>query len=358
MKAAESKMLLDPSLHPMARSLYLALRHCASYSTGIVKISTSKMADLIRFEPPARSKAEAILPTRKQIRVWLETLENAGLIKLQKNGTNVEFTAWFLPFLQAVNEQQNQEMTGAADLSQSGAAANPYAPRVSVRTRAAKNATRGAAQGPQMGRSQGPQQSQTHQGFQESEGPSDFNEKGRIISVKIKDKSNIYNAHACENFQTDGWDLTTEQSPSTPTPQTGEMVDDDEPFPAPINPITTKAPISPTGAFTAEQLILDSELRATARIVGLTMPADQLDLVFIDFQSNKHNRYKCQGRADWIADWRSWCAKSKLFHARSQGNATTNQHSGFSKNSQLSDSAKVYAFVRAEAEKYASGDER
>ncbi|MGL4939395.1 hypothetical protein [Shewanella sp.] len=343
MKAAESKIVLDPSLHPMARCLYLALRHCASYSTGIVKISYSTMVDLIKYTPPVKSKLAPITPTIKQIRVWLEALVERGLLLKMADGNAAKGTLseWFLPEFKKGTVEGHSETQSHQGFQQD------------------EGHIRRAQEGHKKGTVEGHGETLTHQGFQQDEGHNKNREEGHIsLKIKDKDKSNIYIAPTCENFQTDGWDLTTEQSPSTPAPQTGELVDD-EPFPAPINPITTKVPISPTGALTAEQLILDSELRATARIVGLTMPVDQLDLVFIDFQSNKHNRYKCQGRADWIADWRSWCAKSKLFHARSQGNATTNQHSGFSKNnSQLSDSAKVYAFVRAEAEKYASGDER
>ncbi|QSX32485.1 hypothetical protein JYB87_11985 [Shewanella avicenniae] len=80
MRKAEYDKLLDPCVSPLARSLYIAMRSMADYQTGVVSMSFKRMANLIRYQPPLKSKAEAIDPTKKQIERLLMTLEQAELI--------------------------------------------------------------------------------------------------------------------------------------------------------------------------------------------------------------------------------------------------------------------------------------
>lgn len=316
MKHSEYALIFDPTLNPLARNLYLALRYCVDYKTGIAKVSTTKLASLISYEPKARSGDSAIQPTRKQIRVWLANLEQTGLIQLHQAGENNGLASWFLPLVMAEKAAEKTELTGAAEIEASGAATNPVVVRVVEQTGAAEKELTGAAPGPHQGRAPGPQQTQENQGFQSQQGPANFGDRGHISVLSDKDQY-IWDTHA-SSFE-------------------GEI----------------------EGGLNATQISLDNQFILAARTVGQTLPLEELTLIFIDFQNNKHNRHKHQGRADWLADWRSWCAKSKLYHSRSLTNATNKQHYGNRAKpvSKADASRNVFEFARAAAAKLAASED-
>jgi hypothetical protein len=49
--------------------------------------------------------------------------------------------------------------------------------------------------------------------------------------------------------------------------------------------------------------------------------------MFIDFLSHKNNRHKLQAKTEWLFDWRSWCAKSKVYFAGAINNANKQTNS-------------------------------
>lgn len=205
-------------------------------------------------------------------------------------------------------------MTGAAEITTTGAAKKPATARVTEATGAAEIDTTGAAPGPHKGRAPGPQEIQQPRGLQAEQGPQNFGDRGHI-SV-LSDKNNIYGSRA--------------------TVFEGEVDD----------------------GLSANEITLDNQFILAARSVGQALPFEELKLIFIDFQNNKHNRHKFQGRADWLADWRSWCAKSKLYHSRSLTNATNKHYGHHSKPVNKAEASRnIFEFARAAAAKLAASED-
>lgn len=300
MKHSEYALFFDPTLNPMARNLYMALRYCADYKTGIACVSYSKLIDLVRFQPTNKSKSEPINPTTKQIRVWLSALEERGLIEKHKAGNAMTgaSASWVLV------EMKKGTQEGHAQTQQpQGLQADEG------------HETR-AQEGHKKGTQEGHDETQQTQGLQPDEGHDQNTQEGHISIRSLK--NNIYERHAREsNFE-------------------GEFEE----------------------GMNAEQISLDNQFILAARSVGQTLAFDDLNLIFIDFQNNKHNRYKNQSRADWLADWRSWCAKSKLYHNRSLTNAT-NKHAGHSSRpvSKAEVNRNIFEFARAAAAKLANSED-
>lgn len=267
MKHSEYALFFDPTLNPMARNLYMALRYCVDYKTGIVCVPYSRLIELISFQPPSKSSAEPIRPTIKQIRVWLSSLEERGLIEKREDGN-----------------------------ASKGASASWFLPQII------------------KGTYQGHIETQQPQGLQAEQGHNENPQQGHI-SV-LSDKNNIYGSRA--------------------TVFEGEVDD----------------------GLSANEITLDNQFILAARSVGQALPFEELNLIFIDFQNNKHNRHKFQGRADWLADWRSWCAKSKLYHRRSLTNATNKHYGNHSKPVNKAEASRnIFEFARAAAAKLAASED-
>ncbi|AFT79067.1 replication protein O of bacteriophage [Alteromonas macleodii str. 'Black Sea 11'] len=275
MTHAEITALLDPSLSSQAKTLYLALRYCCDFKTGVAKASYSKLAQLCTYEPPAKSKEETIVPTRKQLRHLITKLEKADLIvKLEAgNATTGTVAKWSLPLVKG-------NLTGAAQNNPTGAAQSPVNTGDAELTGAAQKDVTGAQEGPKRGRAQGPRKPHANKGLQPQQGPRQNPQQGPISGISDK---YIYINGTEQNFD------------------------------------NGLAPIK------ASELQLDQEMVSMARLVGLVTPLENLQLIFIDFTSHKNKRHLVQTKADWLADWRGWCAKAKLYNAGVNTNANNSR---------------------------------
>lgn len=275
MTHAEITALLDPSLSSQAKTLYLALRYCCDFKTGVAKASYSKLAQLCTYEPPARSKEETLVPTRKQLRHLITKLENADLIVKLEDGNLAKGTSpkWSLPLVKA-------NLTGASKNTVTGAKQNPVNTGATDLTGANTEQSTGAKQGPKRGQGQGPSKPHVNKGLQPQQGPGQKPQQGPISGISDK---YIYINGTEQNFD------------------------------------NGLAPIK------ASELQLDQEMVSMARLVGLVTPLENLQLIFIDFTSHKNKRHLVQPKADWLADWRGWCAKAKLYNAGVNTNANNSR---------------------------------
>lgn len=289
MNKAEFDKLLVPSINPLTRSLYLALSSMADYQTGIVSMSYSSMADLIRFEPPFKSKSDPINPTQKQIIVMLEILERAELITKITTGSasKGEAAKWEITEIKKGTYQGHIKTQSHQGLQ------------------ADEGHISGAQEGHIQGHKEGHTETQTHQGLQADEGHKEGYKEGHLSLKDIKELKN-------KNIFTQG----------------------DQPV------------------VMAEELTLTPQFKNMVKTVGLVgFNDDQIQAMFIQFASHPNNRHKAKLLTDWLADWRGWCAKARVYNANAKGNqyGKNNQPSGSGFGGKTK-TADILAYARKVAE--------
>lgn len=291
MKHNEYALLFTPTLHPMARNLYLAMRYCVDYQSGLVTVSYSKLRQLCSFEPPSKSKAEPFSPTVKHIRVWLSQLEKHELIEKAASGNAAkgESATWRLCQINKGTEQGHIETQQPRGLQ----AEQGHGTR--------------AQEGHKKGTLQGHTQTQQPHGLESQQGHIGEPQQGHI-SVYTSVNKNKY--------------------------------------------------ISGDQFLTANDLEFGQEFKSVANMVGLQLNPEQLQAAFVQFTSHRNKRHLTQSKADWLADWRGWCAKAKVYEAgannHAKPNTNTQRFSGFKR--PQNSTAKVLDLARAHAARTARED--
>lgn len=294
MKHNEYKALFEPSLSPMARNLYLALRYFADYETGVTSVSFRKLRELCSHEPPAKSKEQPIKPTKKQIEHQLSVLEKHGLVKKRSNGS-----------------------------AQQGIAPSWYLPKFGENNRAPI---------------QGTMQTQQPRGLEGDQGTNTGHQEGT------------------KRAPLQGTNGT--QQPRDLEPDQGTNGNAQQGTISVYNSVNKNKYISADQFLSANDLEFGQEFKSVANMVGLQLNPEQLQAAFVQFTSHRNKRHLNQSKADWLADWRGWCAKAKVYEAgannHAKPNTNTQRFSGFErpKNS----TAKVLDLARAHAERYRSED--
>ncbi len=256
MRNSELRKLLDPTLHPMARSLYLALRSCVDFGTGLATVSYPRLIELISFEPSPKARIEPIRPTTKQVRVWLDALIKHELIAKKGSGNMQKGSAatWLLlEILQGTSAGHERTQQPRGVQSVAGHECGAHAGHVE-------------------GHVEGHEETQRNQGVQSVAGHVEGHVAGHISDINNINK-NIYMG----------------------------------------------APIS------ASQLTFDDQFEQTAKLVGLAKTTEQLQASFESFITHPRKRHLTQSQTDWLADWRHWCAKAKVYELGAKKHAN-NQH--------------------------------
>ena len=298
MTHAEITALLNPSLSAQTKTLYLALRYCCDFKTGIAKASYSKLAQLCTYEPPAKSKEETVVPTRNQLRHLITKLEKAELIvKIEAgNATTGTVAKWSLPLVKG-------NLTATATNRTTTTAQNPVNTGDAGQTTTASNGVTTTQEQPKSNRVQQPRKAPENKGLQGQQPPRQNPQQQPISGISDK-YIDINSADEILNSQ--------------------------------------------THLLKATEVGLDSEMVRMARLVGLTAPLETLELIFIDFTSHRNKRHLVQPKSDWLADWRGWCAKSKVYQAGANNYANNrrfNQPSQQPKNA----TAKVLSIAKRKA---------
>jgi hypothetical protein len=277
MNAAELTLLTNKQLSPQARSLYIALRSLAD-AKGIVQATVPRLIELTEYEPPLKSRDKGHSSTPKQIRVLLERLEAHQLIQKVAKGV-VKTGAPAVYLLPNAAQTNRGKYVGQGQ----GQAENQQPRGLEPQQGQDEGQVCGARVGQGQGQGQRQAQTQQNQGMQAEQGQGQGQGQGQVLNKLNKKNKYIYGPEQ---------NLTAEDIANLPVPTT------------------------------PDQLELDSEFQDIATLAGCgSLTPQQLQALFIKFQTHRNNAYLAATRAEWLTKWRGWCANQVMFGLPNQHKA-------------------------------------
>lgn len=278
MNAAELTLLTNKQLSPQARSLYIALRSLADHK-GIVQPAISTLIELTAYEPPIKSRDKGHRSTTKQIRVLLERLEATGLVKKVAKGEakSGKAAVYLLNYAAQTNRGTLEgHIQGHMPAQQPRGLQPEEGHKEGHGTR--------AQEGHIQGHKEGHTETHVTQGMQPEQGHKEGHKEGHSLNNKNKKNKYIWETNQPELTAED---LANAEIPTTP-----------------------------------DQLELDSEFQDIATLAGCgSLTPQQLQALFIKFQTHRNNAYLAATRAEWLTKWRGWCANQVMYGLPNQHKA-------------------------------------